>query len=194
MRKTHFLSLYILLAILPQVSFAHTISQHIEELYGKTYLPVFIIAKLLPFIGLGMLSFNQGHSRISLNNHWVLFSGIVLGILFSFIHENLSIFFIGNSFGIILLGILLLLTRNPNKEFVQLILLIAGISLGYEYGINIAHAMEFKWLFIGLLIVGLSIFMLLCQIQFFQKGVKSFIRIAMGFLLVIAGLMVVLLT
>ena len=194
MRKMYFLSFLLLLAILPQFSSAHTISQHIEELYGKVYLPLFIIAKLLPFIALGMLSYNQGQSRISVKNHWVLFAGIFLGMLFSFIQQDFTIFFIGNSFGIILLGIISLLTQTPNREFIQLIIFVAGISLGYEHGQNIARAEEFRWLFISLLLGGIITFVLLYQIQFFQKGIKSTIRIMMGFILIIAGLIVILLT
>lgn len=182
------------LTIIPQISFAHTISQHLQELYGETYLPLFIIAKLLPFIGLGMLSYKSGKSLIPFPNFWMLLTGIFLGIILAFIHENLSFFFIANNFQVILLGFLLLIISKPNRLTIQLLLIIAGVSLGYEYNLNIAHAKEFKWLFVGLLITGLSIFILLSRVHFFEKGTKSIVRISTGFILVIAGLIVILLT
>jgi len=196
MRKTHFLFSCILLTviIIPQITFAHTISQHLKELYDETYLPVFIIAKLLPFIGLGMLSFSSGKSLIPLSNHWMLLTGIFLGIILAFIRENLSLFFIANNFEIILLGLLLLIISKPNRLTIQLLLIIAGISLGYEYNLNISHAKEIGWLFVGLLIAGLSIFILLSRVHFFEKGTKNTVRISIGFILVIAGLIVILLT
>lgn len=196
MRKTCILfsNILLVLSFIPQVTFAHTISQHLAELYGQTYLPVYIVAKILPFIGLGMLAFNQGKSSIPFKNHWILFMGISLGAILSFLNETLDFIFMTNNVGIVISGLLLIIITTPNKQIIQLILVVAGVTLGYEYGINISHSMEFKWLFSSILAAGLTLFMVLSRIQFFRVGVRSMIRISAGLLLVIAGLIVILMS
>jgi len=197
MRKLPFLLSLLLLSfmlLIPHLTLAHTISQHLEELYGETYLPLFIIAKLLPFIGLGMLSYDQGSSKIPWKNQRMLLIGILPGIILSYFTEDLQFLLIMNKVEILLFGFLLLIINRPKKFSIQMIILIAGISLGYEYGINTAHAREFKWLFISLLLIGVSIFLVLNRFQFFRNGVMNLIRISSGILLVVAGLIVILLT
>jgi len=185
---------YIIIIVTPRFLYAHTISQHLEELYGESYLPLFIIAKILPFIGLGMLSSNKGNSFLSLKNYWMFIVGICLGVLLSQWSHELNYFFIANNLGIVIIGLLLLVMNLRHKIFIQLFVLLAGCTLGYEYNLNIVHADEFRWLFISLFLAGIAIFLILNQIQFYKQGANSIIRIAAGFLMVIAGLIVVLLT
>ena len=196
MRKTCILlsGILLLLSFIPHATFAHTISQHLGDLYGQTYLPVFIIAKILPFIGLGMLAYDQGKSRIPIKNHWMVFIGVSTGGLLSLIQENLDFIFIMNNVGIVIFGLLLIFITTPNKQSIQLVLLLAGVTLGYEYGLNISHSIEFKWLFSSILAVGLVLFIVLSRVQFFKVGVRSVMRISVGVLLVIAGLIVILMS
>ena len=192
MRKTNFLSFFLIASVIPHITKAHTINQHLEELYGQAYLPFFIIAKLLPFLGMGILCYHRDTSY-RLRHNWWLLLGLGAGGLLSIFHESLMFFFIANNFGIIILGFLLLMLSRSNQSFVAFLFLCYGISLGYEYSLNISHAREFTWLFIGLLTIGYLVYLLLSRVHFFAIGVFGYLRITMGILFILAGLFVVLL-
>lgn len=196
MKKKHFLILILLFIVFiyPTSSNAHTISQHLEELYGQTYLPLFIIAKLLPFIGLGMLANATKSSQKNMGNQWFFILAIIAGIAIGYYFDVLQTLLVANKMSILIVGVLLLILNRPINFIAKILMIFFGCSLGYEYGLNIAHAVEFKWLFLLLLSIGISIFLTLSRFHFFKKGIYSTIRISVGIMLVIAGLIVILLT
>ena len=196
MRKTQFILACIVLLSnsSPPLSFAHTISQHIQELYGETYLPLFVISKILPFFALGILSDDRKPRNLAIGYSWILFFGLLLGAIMTFIDSNLNYLIAINNFTVLLIGLILLLLNRPPENIILLLLLIFGISVGYEYTLTIAHAEEFKWLFIGILLTGLIIFKYLSKYQFFKTGIRNVIRITAGLIFVVAGLIVILLT
>ena len=122
--------IYIVIFSVPQLLYAHTISQHLEELYGETYLPLFIIAKILPFIGLGMLSSYQGLGILPFKNYWLMIMGISLGFVLSQITHEFHFLLFANNVGIVVIGLLLLVMNIKYTLLLQFFLLLAGCALG----------------------------------------------------------------
>lgn len=196
MKRIHFLIfiILILIVIFPQELFAHTINQHLEELYGETYLSFFIIAKLLPFLGLGFMAFNIKLKDNSLQFRWIFFIGIVAGIILGFLYNGSYTPYLFNKFLIIGAGIALFYIKDTSGKIFNGIFLISGISLGLEDGIYMAHAHDYRWLYGLILVACLIPFLILNNIQFVGNPKRQWFLNASGIILIVCGLIVMLLT
>ena len=166
--------------------YAHTINQHLEELYGETYLPLFALARLLPFIGLGMLTFNANAKPFKIK--WYFIISLAVGVFLGFFIEvDRSIFWF-NSLSVIASGIVLLTVTKSEKNWLYGLLVIFGITLGFEHGVYIAHAQEFRWLYLTILASGLMVFLLLSSIQFIGHQRRKLIVYFTGIFLILFGI------
>ena len=191
MKKSYFLITLGFLLCSYETSSAHTISEQLEALYGETYLPLFVIAKLLPYIGLGTLAYEPGGKF--LQSKWLFICGIAIGFLLGFYLEtNHNILFL-NKIGIVFIGILILFSGKINRKFISVLIAFFGLSLGYENGISIAHTHDFLWVYIAILTMGIVLYSVLTTIQFIGNPKRNVIRFAIGFFMILSGLFVVLL-
>ena len=173
---------------------AHTISQHIRELYGLTYLPIFILTNVLPFVGLGLLSGDKRSTENKYSLAVIFFVSIGFGLIISLFESDLHLFLILNSFWIFLIGLLLLLhLKIPPKLFI-VIILVSGIFLGYEHSIRIINGKEYRWLFAMLFVMGNIVFLFLLRKNYLGKNHGDLIRTMASAVFLIAGIIVLLLT
>ena len=191
MKKSYFLITLGFLFCSYGTSLAHTISEQLEALYGETYLPLFVIAKVLPFIGLGTLVYAPGDKF--LQSRWLFICGIAIGFLLGFYLEtNHNILFL-NKIGIVFIGILILFPGKINHKFISVLSAFFGLGLGYENGISIAHTHDFLWVYIAILTIGIVLYSVLTTIEFIGNSKRNVIRFAIGFFMILSGLFVVLL-
>ena len=174
-----------------ETSLAHTISEHLEALYGETYLPLFVIAKLLPYIGLGTLAYAPGEKF--LQSRWLFICGIAIGFLLGFnLVTNHYILFL-NKIEIVFIGFLILFYTKANRKFIGVLGVFFGITLGYENGVSLAHTHDFKWVYIAIVTMGVVLYLVLSTIQFIGRPKRNVIRFAIGLFMILSGLFVVLL-
>ena len=180
--------------VITHASFAHTISQHLQEIYSETYMPLIVISKILPFFALGFLSHDQKSIHSPVQNSWILLFGLILGALTTFVDANLIFLMVTYNLVNLFVGLMLLLLNKPPGKIIIPLLLIFGFSVGYENTLSITHVEEFRWLFIATLLIGFLIFKHLSKYQFYSTGIRNAIRIITGLFLAVAGLIVIILT
>ena len=169
---------------------AHTIGQHIEELYGQVFLPLYIVASLLPFLVIGFMI--QPASR--LKEQVILF---IISLLFGLSFPLLFDIWIWNflaSKGIMLLGGLLVFSGtllSMKANYVLLFLL--GISLGMERGKEILYSNEWTWFFVSLLLVGILTSIFIAKFNRISLEKNKNARLLLGFAFFICGLVLILL-
>ena len=191
MKKNYFLITFGFLFCSYETSLAHTISEHLEALYGETYLPLFVIANLLPYIGLGTLAYVPGEKF--LQSRWLFICGIAIGFLLGFyLDTNHYILFL-NKIEIVFIGFLILFYTKANRKFISVLGVCFGITLGYENGISLAHTHDFKWVYIAIVTMGIVLYLILSTIQFIGRPKRNVIRFAIGLFMILSGLFVVLL-
>ena len=184
------------LAILinPRQGFAHTISQHIQEMYGQAYLPLFILGALLPFVGPGVLAGKVSAGKKQFAIHLPLLLSVALGALGGFYIEVPEFILIFNRVSILLIGIVLVTVRGSVRSISKIFTVVLGLTLGMESGMYIDHGMEYRWLYILILAFGLLTFHIFSNIRFGQKTKAASFHLITGILLILSGLIVVLLT
>lgn len=196
MNKSWFLSfgvLSLLLTFSDRV-FAHTINQHVQEMYGLAYLPLFILAGLLPFTGAGVLAYEGKTEKKSFTIQWVFIVCIGIGILFGYYFDIPDYVLLFNRLSIIIIGIVLVMIKRSIQIIRVPIVTLLGLTLGMEYGFSISHSIEFMWLYFLILALGLIIFHLLKNFHISKQSRESVFHITTGIILIITGLFVVLLT
>ena len=177
---------------LPNIAFilAHTIGQHIEELYGQVFLPIYIATSLLPFLAIGFLI--QPNPRFKQQTILFLIS-ISLGILSCFLF-NIWIWNFLASKGILLLGGLLILSGTKLSSIASYaILFLAGASLGMERGKEIVQSHEWTWFFVTMFLVGATTSVLIAKIDFINISKHQNARLLLGFTFFISGVALILL-
>lgn len=193
----HFYSsimIFSLLVISTHSADAHAINKHLEELYGASYLPFFIFAKLLPFIGLGLLAKKLTLSITNPQMPVFFILGITIGLVTAFQFEGFESAFLINNISIILSGILLLIPGNiTNRLFVGL-LLFFGLTLGYEHGLYLSHAHKFTWLYLLILGSGIAVFAVLSFFPERKVKFRKAVLQSVGVFLILCGITAVLLT
>jgi hydrogenase/urease accessory protein HupE len=187
MRKYQLLISVLALSIIGNTNiYAHTINQHLEELYGETYLPLFVLARLLPFIGLGMLAFNTNTKRFKIK--WYFIIVLAVGVFLGFFIEVDGFIYWFNNLSVIASGIILLTVTKSEKKWLYGLLVIFGITLGFEHGIYIAHTQAFRWLYLMILASDLMVFLLLSSIQFIGHPRRKMIVYFTGIFLILFGI------
>lgn len=180
--------------LLPLISFGHTINQHLEELYGELYLPLFIIAELLPFIGLGTLAFNPASSRKQFQVKWPFLISLCSGLILGLIVREGDFTLIVNKIAILACGFLLLFAGESFSAKINFLFILLGITIGFENGLYIIQASEFMWLFISIFFSGILIFLFLNNIQLIGQPKRKMIQFAMALILILSGVVLILLT
>lgn len=174
-------------------SFAHTISRDLEQTYINSYFPLFFLAKLLPFIGLGVLAFNPNDEDNVFQFRWqffaAMFPGLVLGY---YLHNDFTTSMV-NKVGLIFIGILLLFTKNTNNRAVVIVFFIFGITLGFEYGRHFLHTRDFMWYYAISLVVGSLTFILLNNFRIIGNPKLQAPLNVFSLFLIISGIVLVLL-
>lgn len=194
MGKKHFLYFLFFVLTIPSNTYAHTISQHLEELYGDTYLPFYIISKLLLFVGLGMLAFNNKKIKSPFQFRLLFFASIVPGMILGFLIEGGDFILMCNIISISLAGVLLLFNLNTSTHIFDGLFLFFGLTVGFEYGKYIRHTSDLLWFYIILLLCGLIVFLLLNNLRFIGNSRRNYLRHGVALFLIISGIIVVLLT
>ncbi len=174
--------------------YAHTINQQIEELYGQTYLPLFILAKVLPFIGLGLIAYKTNEIKKWPQVRYPFLVALFIGITIGMAAEVGNTAMIVNTLSPIIIGILILFVKNTaNKKF-DVLFILMGISLGIEHGMMISHAHEIRWLFISLLALGFLLFITLNNIHLIGNPKRKIAVYTISLFMILFGIGMVLLT
>jgi len=196
MRKPYFLivSDILIFIFLPLISFGHTINQHLEELYGELYLPLFIIGGLLPFIGLGVLAFNPTSRKKRVQVKWPFIISLFLGLILGLIVREGDFNMLVNKIAILVCGFLLLFAGEPFSAKINLLFILLGITVGFENGMYIMHTYEFMWLFLSIFISGIILFLFLNNIQFIGLPKRKMMQFALSLFLILSGIILILLT
>lgn len=171
---------------------AHTITPSLERTYIDTYLPIFFLAKLIPFIALGMLAYSDdAKGNILRSNFFVVLAiGIFTGVL---IHIDLPIFLL-NGIGVILAGIFLIYTKKTESSLTKYFILLFGLVLGFGYGKNFLHADNLWWFYILTLSIGCVFFIFLKKINFIGNPRLQIIINIASILIILSGIAMVLLS
>lgn len=183
--------IYGLLVSVPAV--AHTINQDMEQMYGTAYLPIFIYARLLPFVGLGLLSFDAQKNK-SFQVHWPFFMPLIFGIALGFVWHGGHFISMFNNVGIIAIGLLLLFINSSANKYVLALFLGLGLTIGYENGLFIAHSGHFRWMYLSILGCGVCLFLILNNIHFVGNPRRKIILNIAGIIFLISGIFIVLLS
>jgi hypothetical protein len=173
---------------------AHTISQHLQELYGQAYMPLFILARLFPFIGLGLLAPKAEPEKSRATGYWPLFASLGAGLILGFFLSVPDFVIIINKSSILFIGFVLFFPSQRFRIFKQIMMATIALTIGIEYGLSISQASEFGWLHILLLITGLLLFHLTNMLKLNARNHRSTYKIVAACSLILAGLIVVLLT
>ena len=196
MRRRHFLIPFILLfAMLSFIeAYAHTISRDLEQTYSRAYLLLFVLARLLPFVGLGILAFKTNTKEKTFQIRWQFFVCLFLGLLLGYhLHNDFS-FSILNQVGLIFIGILLIFTKSTEHKLILGTFLLFGLSLGFEYGRSFLHTENFMWFYILTLGAGSGIFALLNNFQIIGNPKFQIPLNIFGLFLIVSGIVLVLLS
>ncbi len=195
MFKDHsFKIMAILLALLVSApTFAHTINQHMEQMYGIAYLPIFICARLLPFIGLGLLAHDSQKSN-TFQVHWRFFAALFFGLALGLNWHGGHFISMINNVGIIAIGILLLFVNKSSNKHLLKSFLIFGITIGYENGLFIEHSDDFRWMYISILASGVCLFLILNNIHFIGNHKRKIFLNMAGVIFILLGVFLVLLS
>ncbi len=194
MRRWRLLSIVFIYLLIPQNIFAHTIGQHLEELYEKAYLPLFVLVRLLPFIGLGVLAGSHRLKNYPIKYSWLFLFSIVTGLIFGTFVDGGNIIPMINKVGIIFIGFLITLNKNVAAHGLISILILFGLTLGFEYGMYMAKTHEFREFYIILLMAGILLFAVMNLLYRFKYGKRKILQYGIGTLLITGGLIVLLLT
>lgn len=196
MRKSHFSASCILVGALAICTdlYAHTIPHDLEQSYINTYLPLFFFAKLLPFIGLGILAFNTSLKGRSIQIRWQFFVALALGFALGyFTHTEFTTAAI-NKVGLVLIGILLIVAKNTSTRFIEIFIFAFGATLGFEYGRYFLHTEDFIWYYVLSLGAGGLVYILLNNFRIIGKTKLQMPLQIFGVFLILSGLLMVLLT
>lgn len=195
MRKKHFLIsfIYVIAWLLYSDLSAHTIPHDLEQAYGRTYLPLFFFVKLLPFLGLGILAFNTTAEGRVIQIRWQFFAAMILGLVLGYqLHNDMTTSMI-NKVGLVLIGILLIFTKNTNNRFIERSFFIFGATLGFEYGRHFLHTEDYMWYYVLSLITGNLFFILLNNFRIIGNIKLQIPLQIFSIFLIITGIILVLL-
>ena len=172
----------------------HTISQHFREFYSIAYLPLYVFAKILPFAGIGLLSKNYVLRSFPYRFSLTFIISLLIGLSVALINDNIPFFLIMNDFLVLIIGFVLIFYRKTSMHIQVAIIIISGISIGYEDTLHIARGIEYRWLFITLFAAGIVIFLLISRTHFPLKDRTDLIRAISGTVFLIVGIFVILMT
>lgn len=196
MSKRHFLiPVFILISFLSSTGlFAHTISQELEQTYINAYLPIFIVAKILPFIGLGILAFNTNVEGSILQIRWQFFVALFLGLGLGYqIHSDFTTSMM-NKVGLILIGVLLIFIKNTEHKLIERAFYIFGLAIGFEYGRSFLHTESLLWFYILTLALGSVSFIILNNFRIIGNPRLQIPLNIFSLFLILSGLLLVLLS
>ena len=196
MRIRHFLiPITFLIAMLSSIDIsAHTISQDLEQTYIKSYFPLFFVAKMLPFIGLGILAFNTNVEGKVLQIRWQFFVAMFFGLILGYYMHNDFTTSMVNKVGLIFIGGLLIFTKNTINGVVKGAFFIFGLTLGFEYGKSFLHSESLLWFYILTLVTGGIIYIFLNNIRIIGNPMLQIPLNIFSLFLIISGIILVLLT
>ncbi len=196
MNNKYFLtpSLFLIFFLSSNCVFAHTISHDIEQAYIKAYLPLFFLAKILPFIGLGILAFNANFSGRSLQIRWQFFAALFLGLVLGYqIHNDFTTSML-NKVGLIFIGVLLIFTKNTAHNLIKSTFYILGLTLGFEYGRSFLHTESFLWFYLLTLGLGSLSFIVLNNLRIIGNPKLQIPLNIFSLFLILSGLVLILVT
>lgn len=195
MRKSYFFIVGVLLQsiLISTNSYAHTISRDLEQTYINSYFPLFFLARILPFLGLGILAFNTKIQKQVFQLRWLFFVFLLLGLIIGYhVHHNFTTL-IANKAGLIVIGALLIFTKNTMHDFVKGAIFIFGLSLGFEYGRSFLHSQDFLWYYVLSLGIGSLTFILLNNFRIIGNPKLQIPLNILSLFLIVSGIVLVLL-
>ncbi len=174
---------------------AHTINHDLAQMYGQGYLPLFVVSRLLPFAALGLIAsgdLKMLNRRIA--GQKIFFTALIIGFVLSmFIDFHLQHDLL-NSLFVIGAGFILIFLRSAGAPVIQWVLVLAGGSLGVEYGLFTSHAHDFIWLYISLLVTGTLLFLTLSRIRITGHRGRKPLQFGLGIFMILGGLVMLLLS
>ena len=178
---------------MPSNSFAHTISQDLEQTYINSYIPLLFLAKMLPFIGLGILAFNSSAKGKIIQIRWQFFAAMFLGVVLGYnLHLDITTTMI-NKVGLVLIGALLIFTKNTNNRFVERAFFVFGATLGFEYGSHFLHTQDLLWYYVLSLGIGSLAFIFLNNFRVIGNPKLQLPLNVFSLFLIVSGIVLVLL-
>lgn len=195
MTKHHlFKSLAIIHSMLISTSaVAHTINQDMEHMYGTAYMPFFICARLLPFVGLGLMAHDPLKSK-SFQINWRFFLALIFGTALGFVwHGGHSVSML-NNMGIIAISMLLLFINSASNKYLLGSFLLLGLTIGYENGLYISHSEHFRWMYISILGGGICLFLGLNNMYLVGNPIRKIWLNIAGIAFLVLGIFIVLLS
>ncbi len=194
MKRFFLLILFIFAICSPVYISAHTINQSLEKTYIDTYMPLFFLAKIIPFIALGMVAYSKNAKGNKLLSRWTFIIAILIGISFGvLIHIYFPITLL-TGLGVILAGILLIYMKKSWKLFIKYFILVFGLVLGFDYGKNFLHAENLWWFYALTLSIGCIVFTMLKKINFIGNSQLQVIKNMASILIILSGIVMVLLS
>ncbi|MDZ7608464.1 MAG: hypothetical protein U5K79_23405 [Cyclobacteriaceae bacterium] len=192
MRIRHFL-LLLMVALAPHLAFAHTIDSSLGHSYSTVFVVVYFLARILPFVGLGIMAKYPARQMGYLKFSWqfiaMLGAGIVLGYHF---HDYLSTAYF-NYFLIVAFGFLMYFNSGKHPAAIRSMILISCLPLGFDFGSHFSHADAWLGYMISILVTAIATFMGLSRLFIQLHDRYQWVQQMAGILLIIAGFLLILL-
>jgi hypothetical protein len=196
MKRAHIYGIvFLLIALFTSIDLsAHTINKELEQTYSETYFLLFFISSLLPFIGLGILAFNPQKKGATFQFSWPFFIFLTLGLIIGFIlHDNFSTVLL-NKIGLVLIGGLIIFIKDTNYKWINIVLIIFGVSLGIEYGQYFLHTESLMWFYALTFASGILLFTGLNNIRIIGNSKLQIPLNILSLFLILSGIILILLT
>jgi hypothetical protein len=173
--------------------YAHIINSNLGHSYGTIYTVLYFIAKVIPFIGLGILAQfparKIGFSRILWEFLAMLGAGIVLGYHF---HDYFATAYF-NYFLTVIIGVLIIFYSGKHTAAIRSLIILSCLPLGFEFGLHFGHADAWLSYMIAISMTSIAAFMGF-SLLFIKFDVRyRWVQQTIGILLVIAGIFLILL-
>jgi hydrogenase/urease accessory protein HupE len=195
MKKAYFLILttFIWMAVPTSRAFGHIISSDIGHSYGTIYTVLYFIARIIPFIGLGILAQYPARKIGFSKLLWKFFSmfgaGIVLGYHF---HDYFSTAFF-NYLLTVVIGFLIIFNSGKHTTAIQSLIILSCLPLGFEFGLHFSHADAWLSYMIAICLTSIAAYMGFSYL-FMKLDVRyRWVQQSIGVILVIAGIVLILL-
>jgi hypothetical protein len=173
--------------------YAHIISSDIGHSYGTIYTVLYFIARIIPFIGLGILAQYParkiGFSKLLWEFFAMLGAGIVLGYHF---HDYFSTAYL-NYFLTVVIGFLIIFYSAKHTTAIRSLIILSCLPLGFEFGLHFGHVDAWLNYMIAICLTSIAAYMGFSQL-FMKLDVRyRWVQQTMGMFLIIAGSLLILL-
>ncbi len=173
--------------------YAHIIGSNHGHSYGTVYTILYFIAKIIPFIGLGVLTQlpvrKFGYPTLLWQFMAIIGAGIVLGWLF---HDYFSTAYL-NYFLTVGIGFLMLFYSGKHPFTIWSFILLCCLSLGFDFGFLFSQTDAWLGYMISICVTAIAAFIGISILFITLNDRYQLPQQVMGVLLVITGVFLILL-